>query len=84
MLMKKMSQRERRLISIALAAIAAFLFYQFAVSPFLKYVDLVREEIPKMKGDLLTARRIRTRYRALDQEIKDIRQRLDQRTGSSL
>lgn len=81
MIVKKISQRERRLVSIALAAIAAFLVYQFAVSPFLEYVDRIGEEIPKMKGDLLTARRIRTRYLALDKEIKAIRQRLDQRTA---
>lgn len=79
--MKKISGRERRLISIALAAIAAFLVYQFAINPFLKYVERIQGEIPQMKRDLLTARRIRTRYRALDKEIKDIQQRLDQRTA---
>ncbi|MEJ2744774.1 MAG: type II secretion system protein GspM [bacterium] len=78
---KKISQREKRLVSIALAAIAAFLVFQFAIDPFLQYVDRIQEEIPKMKGDLLTARRMRNRYRALDKEINDIRQRLEQRTA---
>lgn len=78
---KKISHREKRLISIALAAIAAFLVYQLAIDPFLQYVSHIQEEIPKMKGDLLTARRIRTRYRALDKEINDIRERLEQRTA---
>ncbi len=77
--MKKMSKREKNLIATALGAIALFLVYQFAVNPFLKYAQRIQDEIPQMKGDLLTARRIRTRYRELDKEIMDIRQRLDQR-----
>jgi type II secretory pathway component PulM len=76
---KKISQREKRLISIALAAIAAFLVYQFAIDPFLEYAARIQEEIPKMKRDLLTAQRMQSRYLALDKEINDIRQRLDQR-----
>ncbi len=79
--MKKISHREKRLISVALAAIAAFLVYQLAISPFLQYADRMQAEVPQMRGDLLTARRIRTRYGALDKEIKEIRQRLDQRTA---
>jgi len=79
--MKKISKREKKLIATALGAIAVFLVYQFAINPLLKYAERIQNEIPQMKGDLLTARRIRTRYRELDREIRDIRQRLDQRTA---
>jgi type II secretory pathway component PulM len=79
--MKKISKREKNLIATALGAIALFLIYQFAINPFLKYAERIQDEIPQMKSDLLTARRITARYRELDREIRDIRQRLDQRTA---
>jgi len=78
---KKISKREKNLIATALGAIALFLVYQFAINPLLKYAERIQDEIPKMKGDLLTARRITARYRQLDKEIRDIRQRLDQRAA---
>ena len=79
--MKKISKREKNLIATALSAISLFLIYQFAINPFLKYAERIQDEIPQMKSDLLTARRITARYRELDREIRDIRQRLDQRTA---
>lgn len=79
--MKKISKREKSLIVAAFGAIVLFLIYQCAINPFLKYAVRIQEEIPQMKGDLLTARRMQTRYRELDREIRDIRQRIDQRTA---
>jgi type II secretory pathway component PulM len=79
--MKKISKREKSLIATAFGAIALFLIYQCAINPFLKYTVRIQEEIPQMKGDLLTARRIQTRYRELDGEIRRVRQHIDQRTA---
>jgi len=76
---KKMSGREKKLVAIGGGAIGLFIIYQFALTPLFGYYERLGEEIPKMRDDLLTARRVRKRYAALDREIKSIQERLDQR-----
>lgn len=77
--MKKLAPREKKLISLALAAIALFLLIQFAVSPLLAYYARLREEIPAMSQGLITARRCAKRYAALEKEVQGIQARLAQR-----
>lgn len=77
--MKKLATREKKLITIALCAIAAFGLFQFVLSPFLGYYERIRDETPAMRQDILTARRCAARFVALEKEVQDIQARLAQR-----
>ena len=79
--MKKIAKREKKLIAIAGAAVAVFLIYQYAITPFLDYCERIRTEIPQMKQDLLRMRVIQLQYAALDKNIREIRSRVDERTA---
>jgi hypothetical protein len=74
-----MSGREKNLVMLAAGAIGLFVIYQFALTPLFGYYDRLGREIPTMREDLLTARRVKKRYGTLDKEIKAIQERLDQR-----
>ncbi|MCX6354484.1 MAG: type II secretion system protein GspM [Candidatus Aureabacteria bacterium] len=79
--MKKISKREKKLIGIAGAAIAGFLIYQYAITPFLDYCERIRTDIPQMQKDLLRVCVIQLQYAALDKNIREIRSRLEERTA---
>lgn len=74
--MKKISLREKRLIAVAVAAVALFLVFQFALSPILAYYDRMGKEIPQLRDDLLTARRVKKRYGEIAGDVKAVQERL--------
>ncbi|MDD5557846.1 MAG: type II secretion system protein GspM [bacterium] len=77
--MKKISPRERRLVALAGAGILLFALYEFALTPLLEWHDRLGREIPKLREDLRTARRVQRRYGRLDGEVREIQERLDRR-----
>ena len=77
--MKKKSGREKKLVLLAGCAIIFFIIWQFALSPLINYNERIGKQIPKMKMDLLAARRLKKRYQSLDKDIQAIRARVDER-----
>lgn len=77
--MKKFTAKERKLIAIAAGAVGLFLLYRLALTPFLGYCDRIQKDIPRMERDLVRAHVIQAQYGIIDQEIRDIRSRLDAR-----
>ncbi len=77
--MKKISKREKTYILLASCAAAFFIIYQFVLTPLEEYYENINRNIPKMKMDLLTAKRLKKQYVELDNDVRNIRGRLDQR-----
>ena len=77
--MKKFTPREKRLITVAGGALMIFLLYQFVLVPMLDYSEQMHNSIPKLKMDLLAARRLKGRYQEIDGEIQNIQDRVDKR-----
>ena len=77
--MKKLSNREKKLVLLASAAAVFFIGFQFGISPLLDYSERIGKEIPQMERDLKKAELLRRLYLKINGEITGIRDRLDER-----
>lgn len=77
--MKKLSNREKKLVLLAGCAAVFFLGFQFGVSPLLDYYQRMGKETPQMARDLKKAELLRRLYLKINAEITGIRGRLDER-----